>query len=338
MDYEKKHKEEIDRATQLWECGDITRENLEYIFPELQESEDEKIRKELYDFCIKCSHGDTVVNQKADYQRWATWLEKQKPVEWSNWDEDILFNIQQDYQDKLNGNSHESNEQYYLNVINWLKSLKSQPKQEWSEEDETLLEQIIMAWEGLREQEIDKGCNELAKEFYNKALLWLKSLKPQRMVSAEAKEALYDKPVEHIVDEGKEEIDYCFTKMMLGEKINDTDEDKVVCVNEKGIVPKKEPEGALKQLLDEYSVDDLEMENLMMAVDDFLEEHPEYVEKFKKKHIELFGNKPQIRWKPSDEQIESLCRAINVLIDINEHSDAKILTSLYNDIKKLREE
>lgn len=36
MDYNK-HKEEIDRATQLWECGDITRENLEYIFPELSE-------------------------------------------------------------------------------------------------------------------------------------------------------------------------------------------------------------------------------------------------------------------------------------------------------------
>ena len=44
MDYDK-HKEEVVRATQLWECGDITRENLEYIFPELRESEDEKIKK-----------------------------------------------------------------------------------------------------------------------------------------------------------------------------------------------------------------------------------------------------------------------------------------------------
>lgn len=46
--------------------------------------------------------------------------------------------------------------------------------------------------------------------------------------------------------------------------------------------------------------------------------------------------KKKSHWKPSDEQMRSLCRAINVLIDINEHSDAKILTSLYNDIKKLR--
>ena len=46
MSYEKKHKEEIVRATQLWECGDITRENLEYIFPELRESEDEESKDE----------------------------------------------------------------------------------------------------------------------------------------------------------------------------------------------------------------------------------------------------------------------------------------------------
>lgn len=35
---ENKHKEEVVRATQLWECGDITREQLEYIFPQLAES------------------------------------------------------------------------------------------------------------------------------------------------------------------------------------------------------------------------------------------------------------------------------------------------------------
>ena len=68
MDYENKHKEEIIRATQLWECGDITRENLEYIFPELVESEDEKIRKELIKF-VKVN----IPNE----ERYIAWLEKQ---------------------------------------------------------------------------------------------------------------------------------------------------------------------------------------------------------------------------------------------------------------------
>ncbi len=54
MNDKNKYKEEIIRATQLWECGDITRENLEYIFPELAESEDERIRKAILTGLIDC--------------------------------------------------------------------------------------------------------------------------------------------------------------------------------------------------------------------------------------------------------------------------------------------
>lgn len=72
--YEKKHKEEIIRATQLWECGDITRENLEYIFPELAESEEERIRKEIIDFIYDKT--DTYeLREKSN--SWLAWLEKQ---------------------------------------------------------------------------------------------------------------------------------------------------------------------------------------------------------------------------------------------------------------------
>lgn len=56
---------------------EIMEEDITDIFPELKESEDERIRKELYDFCIKCSYGETLVNQRVDFQRWAAWLEKQ---------------------------------------------------------------------------------------------------------------------------------------------------------------------------------------------------------------------------------------------------------------------
>lgn len=72
--YEKKHKEEVVRATQLWECGDITRENLEYIFPELAESEEERIRKEIIDFIYDKT--DTYeLREKSN--SWLAWLEKQ---------------------------------------------------------------------------------------------------------------------------------------------------------------------------------------------------------------------------------------------------------------------
>lgn len=69
MDYENKHKEEIIRATQLWECGDISRENLEYIFPELAESEDERMKKGI--LRILYSLG------AANNREYIDWLEKQ---------------------------------------------------------------------------------------------------------------------------------------------------------------------------------------------------------------------------------------------------------------------
>ena len=86
MGHEKKHKEEVVRATQLWECGDITRENLEYIFPELKESEDEKIRKALIRY-----HQSTINIDGIKGEEILAWLERQveKP-KWSKEDEEEL--------------------------------------------------------------------------------------------------------------------------------------------------------------------------------------------------------------------------------------------------------
>ena len=79
MNYKKKHKEEIIRATQLWECGDITRENLEYIFPELAESKDEKMRKVIrgWIYTQPASFFDNGVSK----EEILAWLEKQKTSE-----------------------------------------------------------------------------------------------------------------------------------------------------------------------------------------------------------------------------------------------------------------
>ena len=78
----------------------------------------------------------------------------------------------------------------------------------------------------------------------------------QRMVSAEAKEALYDKPVEHIIDDGKEEMDYCFTKMMLGEKVNDTDEEIVEAVKKTSVLDMIDGKP-----IESYNADDLALIN-----------------------------------------------------------------------------
>ena len=68
MDYEKKYKEAIERAKQFSEKPYLedSKGIVEYIFPELQESEDERIRKSLIDM---------LKNDEKCYLKEIAWLE-----------------------------------------------------------------------------------------------------------------------------------------------------------------------------------------------------------------------------------------------------------------------
>jgi len=89
MDYEKKYKEALERAKGMWEQG-MMPERIEYIFPELKESEDERIMKELISFLE-----GFCANKNKD--RWIAWLEKQgqepkKVSIWKHWKDGIAGN------------------------------------------------------------------------------------------------------------------------------------------------------------------------------------------------------------------------------------------------------
>lgn len=154
---------------------------LERIFPELKESEDERIRKELITHCksIRC-----VTEEGAEgVAKWIDWLEKQgeqKPA-WSKEDDKILKSIiinienlqfSEDMQEKYHHIPNE-NKSYYQIKIDWLKSLKDrvvpQLKQEWSEEDEDNLNSAIyyIRREPYYEEKVEPIID------------WLKSLRPQ---------------------------------------------------------------------------------------------------------------------------------------------------------------
>ena len=84
MDYEKKYKEAIERAKELiakWrgKIKDVYTEDYAYIFPELRESEDERIRKEIIHYLFYTAGGLSTEEQN----RWIAWLEKQKEPEWN---------------------------------------------------------------------------------------------------------------------------------------------------------------------------------------------------------------------------------------------------------------
>ena len=78
MDYEKKYKEALGRAKKLYEQGTIT-ESLGYVFPELKESKDERIRKAIYIY-LDWLDGRKDYAPKGIYtiKDMIAWLEKQK--------------------------------------------------------------------------------------------------------------------------------------------------------------------------------------------------------------------------------------------------------------------
>jgi len=83
MDYEKKYKEALERARVIHKLAKDGSNpiwyNYEEIFPELAESEDERIRNDLMAFLINMKNGDFgCFPSQSLYQRWIAWLEKQK--------------------------------------------------------------------------------------------------------------------------------------------------------------------------------------------------------------------------------------------------------------------
>jgi len=103
MDYKKAYEEALERARigrlQLLDIGEEATE-IEHIFPELKESEDEKMRRTLIEYLRK----ETTRVYRLE---WIAWLEKQeekKPVEWTEltWKdivelEGIINNVHYDF-------------------------------------------------------------------------------------------------------------------------------------------------------------------------------------------------------------------------------------------------
>ena len=121
------------------------KENVERIFPELAESEDEKIRKEIITY-FKLKEEAA---QKAEYfqsergfSRWIAWLEKQgeqKPVEWSEEDTTMLNDCVCAIQaaDEVDYSIEDKAE-----LIGWLKSLRPQKQWKPSEYEIQLLKDV----------------------------------------------------------------------------------------------------------------------------------------------------------------------------------------------------
>ena len=108
--------------------------DLEAMFPELRESEDERIRKELINFILYKAKG---VSEEQEHS-WVTYLEKQKeqkptnsekPKEWSEEDDALLKEIVSFFKDGTVKLQHDL-DLYAGFLQNKFKSLRPQPREE----------------------------------------------------------------------------------------------------------------------------------------------------------------------------------------------------------------
>ena len=154
------------------------------IFPELTESDDERIRKELISFVrgMLVCHDKPNTERDEKYESWIAWLENQyeQKLAWSEEDEYCIHQLIVFCENCMQPDSGA------IRCANWLKFLKDrvqpQPKQEWSQNDIDMIDWLIRCCE----KEHEELCNDKyghqdivsdLKRDCRKKWDWLESLK-----------------------------------------------------------------------------------------------------------------------------------------------------------------
>ena len=181
-DYKEKYKQAVKKIKDLFNEGEqkgftiITyRKDFEKIFPELKESEDERIRKAILELVRQSSE----VLDRQNQNNMIAWLEKQgeqKPTEWKQENREELTefeNAMMHIGDSFFGENAGLDPNNTVTIKEQAELLlELVPSKEWSEEDERNLQGII--------DEINANKNN-APDYdlatYDRFLSWIKSLK-----------------------------------------------------------------------------------------------------------------------------------------------------------------
>ena len=125
MNYEKAYKEALERIQKYSkdEHG-CTRLKPEDIFPELKDSENERIRKELISYVkdlIAC-HDKPDAKRDEKYESWLDWLDKQAQPKWDDEDESNYQNIFTHLIMEGNSATLDANRKKWRKLSTWFKS------------------------------------------------------------------------------------------------------------------------------------------------------------------------------------------------------------------------
>ena len=205
----------LDKIRRLLGTGsNCSREDLEHVFPELMESEDERIRKEIIAHIKWCE--DSGYCAKEEMTRWITWLEKQgeqesrritsaetkealydKPDNHTYSFEDMYEASKQCYDSKYNKDEYCHEQSFKWGFQEGAEWREEKAKQEWSEEDNEHLERILKELGNQRQRPLNSPYLDKIESDYN----WLKSLRPQsQWKPSEEQMAALEDAIYHVDD------------------------------------------------------------------------------------------------------------------------------------------
>lgn len=182
MDYEKAYKNALQLARSYYDKG--TNEFLDTIFPELTESEDERIREDIMEAVENWLRNVVrpLILKKQKEQNAEPFscghengLSEKPNNQWSEEDENTLRAIHRliglGYSEKI------MDAQTTTDMREWVNNhFRPQQKQEWSEEDKKMLDECVIALSNWRDAVSNYG-HEVAP--CQRLIDWLKSLRPQ---------------------------------------------------------------------------------------------------------------------------------------------------------------
>ena len=142
MDYKKRYEVALERAKYYHSKNYmLINSAIEDIFPELAESEDERIRKELIEF-LKLPHSRFVGNR--EHEKWIAWLERQG--------------------EKKDTRKREINDAYLQGICDAKHEIEKQGKKlNANEVIEWLNNQACLGW--IEDVEVDKFVEKFKKDF-----------------------------------------------------------------------------------------------------------------------------------------------------------------------------
>ena len=203
MNYEERYKQAIEAAKrELHCCGSLDCDAARQIFrlfPELKESEDERIRKGLIKglSAMRDIHNHQTFSDDAiNINDAIAWLEKQgekKDTITPQWMVDFLKEHRRHFATPMDYDEKKETDGKLLAVIKWLEgNPQLEQKPTWSEEDEYQINTILHGLD-LKRGLYKKEGNKVEEERYSTQYNWLNSLKDRVQPQQKQEWSEYDK-------------------------------------------------------------------------------------------------------------------------------------------------